>query len=40
MNTAVRGNMNSEGKLNWYNVTPDDMADVTCSDEQFKKINF
>ena len=36
--TAVTGKMNSQEKLAWSKVMLDDMVDIICSNEQFKKF--
>ena len=38
MNTAATGKVNSQEKLAWSNVMLDDMVDIICSNEQFKKF--
>ena len=38
MDTAVTGKMNSQEKLAWSKVMLDDMVDIICSNEQFKKF--
>ena len=38
MDTAVTGKVNSQEKLTWSNVMLDDMVDIICSSEQFKKF--
>ena len=37
MDTAVTGKVNSQQKLAWFNVMLDDMVDIICSNELFKK---
>ena len=37
MDTAVTGKVNSQETSNWSNVMLDDMVDIICSTEQFKK---
>ena len=38
MDTAVTGTVDSQEKLTWYNVMLDDIVDIICSKEQFKKF--
>ena len=37
MDTAITGKVNFQEKLNWSNVILNDIVDIICSNEQFKK---
>ena len=38
MDIAVTGKVNSQEKLTWSNVMLDDIADIICSNKQFRKF--
>ena len=38
MDTAVTGKVNSQEKLTWSSVMLDDMVNIVCSNNHFKKV--